>query len=76
MVSLLKQMAHDLCQGRMVLTLEGGYHLQALSYSVKATFDVLLGNTEIEDPLGQPAGRTREPDTEAIVQQVKQIHGL
>ncbi len=76
MVSLLRQMADDLCQGRLVLTLEGGYHLRALSYSVKATFDILLGKTEIEDPLGQPTGRIKEPDTGAIIQQVKQVHRL
>ncbi|GAH06150.1 unnamed protein product, partial [marine sediment metagenome] len=32
--------------------MEGGYPLDALAASVKATFDVLLGNTNIEDPLG------------------------
>ncbi|MBM4444110.1 MAG: histone deacetylase [Chloroflexi bacterium] len=76
MVSLLKKLAADLCQDRLVLTLEGGYHLRALPYSVKATFDVLLGKTEIEDPLGQPAGGTREPDTGAVIQQVRQAHKL
>jgi acetoin utilization deacetylase AcuC-like enzyme len=76
MVALLKKLATDLCQGRLVLTLEGGYHLQALAYSVKATFDVLLGKTDIEDPLGPPAGGTKEPETGAIIQQVKQVHSL
>jgi acetoin utilization deacetylase AcuC-like enzyme len=76
MVSLLKQLADSLCQGRLVLTLEGGYHLQALPYSVKATFDVLLGRTGIDDPLGQAQGRTKEPDTGAIIHQARQVHGL
>ena len=76
MISLLKRLADDLCQGRLVLTLEGGYHLQALSYSVKATFDVLLGKTDIDDPLGQPHGRTKEPDTRAIIQQARNAHSL
>jgi hypothetical protein len=43
---------------------------------VKATFDVLLGKTDIEDPLGPPAGGTKEPETGAIIQQVKQVHSL
>jgi acetoin utilization deacetylase AcuC-like enzyme len=76
MVSLLKQLADSLCQGRLVLTLEGGYHLQALPYSVKATFDVLLGTTGIDDPLGQAAGRVKEPDTGATIHQARQVHGL
>ncbi|OGO07336.1 MAG: histone deacetylase, partial [Chloroflexi bacterium RBG_13_60_13] len=76
MVSLLKQLAGDLCHGRLVLTLEGGYHLQALSYSVKASFDTLLEKTGIDDPLGQPVGRTKEPDTRALIQQARQVHKL
>jgi acetoin utilization deacetylase AcuC-like enzyme len=76
MISLLKQLADSLCQGRLVLTLEGGYHPQALPYSVKATFDVLLGKTDIGDPLGQPLGQTKEPDTRAVIQQARQVHGL
>jgi acetoin utilization deacetylase AcuC-like enzyme len=41
--SILRQLADDLCDGRLVLALEGGYHLQALASSVEATLSVLLG---------------------------------
>lgn len=76
MVSVLRQLAKDLCQGQLVLTLEGGYHLRALSYSVKATFEVLLGKTEFEDPLGKSADGGTEPDVAAVIQQAKAVHGL
>jgi acetoin utilization deacetylase AcuC-like enzyme len=76
MVSLLKQLARDLCQGRLVLTLEGGYHLTALSHSVKATFEVLLGKTEFDDPLGKPASASRVPEIDVIVQEVRKVHNL
>ena len=39
----LKDLADDLCDGRLVFTLEGGYHLEALAYSILNTFAVLLG---------------------------------
>ena len=35
--------ARELCQGRVVFILEGGYDLQGLSDSVAATLGVLLG---------------------------------
>ncbi len=76
MVSIIRQLAKDLCQGRLVLTLEGGYHLRALSYSIKATFEVLLGKTEIDDPLGKPADGGREPDITAVIQEAKATHNL
>ncbi len=51
-VRIIKGLADELCSGRLVFSLEGGYHLLTLAYSVKTTFDVLLGNVNIEDPLG------------------------
>lgn len=56
---ILKGLADELCQGRMVLSLEGGYHLQALAHSVRATFEVLLGLPVSADPLGKPRTRYR-----------------
>ena len=52
-VTVLKKLALELCQARLVFTLEGGYNLQVAASSVKATFDVLLGTPEIVDPLGE-----------------------
>lgn len=57
-VALLRDLALELCKGRIVLTLEGGYNLEALSYSVLATMRSLAGATTWEDPLGAPV-RTR-----------------
>jgi acetoin utilization deacetylase AcuC-like enzyme len=49
----LMGMAEELCEGRLAFTLEGGYDLQALSHSIAATLQALLG-TEVDDPLGPP----------------------
>jgi acetoin utilization deacetylase AcuC-like enzyme len=76
MAHILKQLASDLCQGRLVLSLEGGYHTSALAHSIKATFEVLLGKTSTDDPLGKPASPSKTPEVDAIIQQAKVIHGL
>jgi acetoin utilization deacetylase AcuC-like enzyme len=70
----LKTMADDLCQGRLVFTLEGGYQLEVLAYAVLNTFHVLLGDEEIQDPLG-PARRS-ERDVSELVDQLKGLHRL
>ena len=74
MAMILKELAAELCQGRLVFTLEGGYNLRVVASSIKATFDVLLGNSEIDDPLGKaPAARKPEGFGEHI-QEIKRIH--
>jgi acetoin utilization deacetylase AcuC-like enzyme len=70
----LKTMADEFCQGRLVFTLEGGYQLEVLAHAVLNTFHVLLGDEEIEDPLG-PARRS-ERDVGDLVDQLKGLHGL
>jgi acetoin utilization deacetylase AcuC-like enzyme len=73
-VRTLVALAEELCQGRLVLTLEGGYNLGALAASVAATFAVLLGDEQVQDPLG-PA-RDPEQPVEHIISAVKRVHGL
>jgi acetoin utilization deacetylase AcuC-like enzyme len=72
----LKELAEELCEGRLVITLEGGYHLEALSYSVLNTFAVLLGDEswQVVDPLG-PSPRP-ERSVDDVIQRVGQVHGL
>ena len=76
LVAILKQLATDLCQQRLAFALEGGYHLQALPYSIKATLDVLLGNSGTDDPLGPPARGRGGTDVSLLIKQVKAVHGL
>ncbi|MFC2017028.1 histone deacetylase [Chloroflexota bacterium] len=76
MVKIIKGLADELCSGRLVFSLEGGYHLQALPHSVKATFDVLLGNTSIEDPLGQSPHRFTTLSLVPLIGEIKKVHNL
>jgi acetoin utilization deacetylase AcuC-like enzyme len=81
MAGILKELADELCRGHLVFALEGGYPLAALAASVKATFDVLLGEKDIDDPLGlaQSGYKLRgfeSPDIAALVKSLKKIHQL
>lgn len=76
MVKIIKQLADELCSGRLVFSLEGGYNLKALATSVKATFDMLLGKTSIEDPLGQPPQRLGATSIAPLIETIKEIHNL
>ena len=69
----LKQIADEVCNGRLALTLEGGYDLEALSHSIAATLQTLMGG-EIDDPLG-PAPHPGIP-VDDIVIDVKGVHRL
>jgi acetoin utilization deacetylase AcuC-like enzyme len=73
-VRTLNLLAQELCSGRIVFTLEGGYHLQVLSHGILNTFHALLGDEIVEDPLG-PA-RWAEPDATDYVASLRQLHDL
>jgi acetoin utilization deacetylase AcuC-like enzyme len=76
MARTLKELASELCQGRLVFSLEGGYNTQALAHSIKATLEVLLGKTDTTDPLGKPSGGRTPPGIGSLIQQVKSMHNL
>ena len=48
----------------------------AQASAVEATFKVLLGETEISDPVGPSPGKYPAPDIASLVGQVKTMHGL
>lgn len=83
LAALLKSLADEVCQGRLVFTLEGGYNHDALSYGILATLRSLAGDTAWEDPLGSKPRRTwgygwsdAAPLLEDVLARVKRIHGL
>ncbi len=46
MCSAARALAEELCEGRLVLLLEGGYSLSGLAHSVHACLEVLTGRTD------------------------------
>jgi acetoin utilization deacetylase AcuC-like enzyme len=67
-------LAADICQGRIVFTLEGGYNLKVLATGVGNTFRALLGQPEVDDPLG--ISPWVEPDVSDLLVKLKQVHQL
>lgn len=70
----LISMADELCDGRIVFVLEGGYNLEALSYGVLNIAYALLGKDEITDPLGGSDMPSLPADQ--LVEQLIALHQL
>ena len=73
--TLLRELADELCEGRIVFALEGGYDHTALGWSVQACFDALAGNDFAPDPLGRGPSAPA-PDVSALLTRVREVHGL
>ena len=68
----LVDLAAEICCGRIVFTLEGGYNLDVLAPGVGNAFRVLLGSEECDDPLGPSPW----PEPEVSVSILKETHNL
>lgn len=71
---ILKSLADELCQGRIVFALEGGYKLEVLSHCVLNIFYVLMGEEKVVDPLGLSTKPERSVRT--LIQNLKELHKL
>jgi len=75
LVSIVKAAAEELCDGRLLVAQEGGYHLTALPWCVRRTIELLRGDEATADPLGTVV--TREPaGFGEMLALVRQIHSL
>ena len=45
MTARMKQFSEELCEGRLLLALEGGYHLDGIAQSIQHTLYALAGYT-------------------------------
>ena len=70
----LVDLAAELCQGRIVFTLEGGYNLDVLAPGVGNVFRALLANPNVDDPIGPSLYTT--PDVSNLTEKLKRIHNL
>ncbi|MDY6834596.1 MAG: histone deacetylase [Chloroflexota bacterium] len=74
-VCLLRGIAEEMCAGKIVLTLEGGYDPSALAESVKATVEVLLEDT-VNEPSTPPPTRGTTRNIDSIIGTVRKVHNL
>ena len=70
----LFDLAEELCGGKIVFTLEGGYDLKVLALGVANDLMVLQGRNDVVDLFG--ASPRREPDVMELLLRFKQIHTL
>jgi acetoin utilization deacetylase AcuC-like enzyme len=73
---VIQQLVDELCGGRVVYCLEGGYNLKVLSCAVNATFSLWLGEKGFDDPLGLPPNNIRPHGVNELISEVKKRHGL
>ncbi len=79
LAQMIYDLAAEVCDGRLVCALEGGYNVEALAGGVLATLRVLLGQPErIVDPLGPPPVEhvARSFDIEPLIAQIERMHPL
>ena len=69
------QMAHRLCDGKVVFLLEGGYNPDALRYGMSNVARLLLGDPPT-DPLGSPSDSRPDPGIANLVAQIQELHQL
>jgi acetoin utilization deacetylase AcuC-like enzyme len=70
----LIDLADELCDSRIVFTLEGGYNLNALGHGVSNSIKALLNRTDFADPIGQSPWLS--PDMSTYIKEVKRLHRL
>jgi acetoin utilization deacetylase AcuC-like enzyme len=70
----LVDLAAELCQGRIVFTLEGGYDLKVLATGVGNVFRALMVNLNYDDPIGLSSGGGT--DISELLVELKRIHKL
>jgi acetoin utilization deacetylase AcuC-like enzyme len=74
LIRMLLALARDMCHGRIVVVLEGGYNLEVLSYAWANVARALLGDRACVDPLGPAPGL--EPSVERVTDRIRQLHKL
>ena len=69
-------LADELCDGRIVLSLEGGYNLDALGACVIATLRLLLGHRPGPDPIGAVEDQVPTAEIARVIGALKARHPL
>lgn len=75
LVDEVMALADELCDGRLICVLEGGYHLQVLAHSVLTTFRILRGEPSlVSDPFGPAPGNERP--IHQLIGQLRALHQI
>lgn len=70
----INDLARELCQGRLLFVLEGGYHLDALAFGVLNTVFALINQDKVVDPIG--SAPNPEKDMSKVLSLLRRLHLL
>lgn len=68
-------MAQQLCEGKIIFSMEGGYNLDVIGNGIANVARCLLQKDNIADPLGPPRSSS-QPDAAQLVNMVRELHQL
>jgi acetoin utilization deacetylase AcuC-like enzyme len=68
LAGIVQDIARETCSGRIVITLEGGYHPDGLRNGVRAVLLTLLGEQNL------PAALTPSPAAEQVIERIAKVH--
>jgi acetoin utilization deacetylase AcuC-like enzyme len=71
-----RDLADALCDGRIVVALEGGYNLDALAHGADAVCRLLLREEPAQDPLGAPPHQLSAHEVQPLLDAIGELHGL
>ncbi|MCY4070270.1 MAG: histone deacetylase [Chloroflexi bacterium] len=70
------KLAKQVCAGRIVFLMEGGYDLKALSHGWCNIARALLDREELSDPYGAATEGASARDIQSLINRVRVIHGI
>jgi acetoin utilization deacetylase AcuC-like enzyme len=73
---IIIDLANALCEGRLVLVLEGGYELQATASCVATCVNLLLGDDAAVDNYGPAPQLAYHINTDALISELRRVHQL
>jgi acetoin utilization deacetylase AcuC-like enzyme len=71
-----RDLAAELCAGRVVVALEGGYNRDALAHGADAACRLLLGQEPSADRLGPPPHQLSAQEVLPLLTAIGELHGL
>lgn len=75
LVNELLALADEICNGKIVFALEGGYNLEVLPHCILSTLRALAGDPRgASDPFGKPSGVER--DVSGLLDRIVSLHQL
>ena len=70
------KLAENLCGGRIVFVMEGGYDLKALAHGWSNIARALMGADELSDPYGNAAQASAPADVQSLIDSICRLHNI